>query len=75
MRLVYKKYADGTFKLYETDDEGRHPRIIKTTAPKDQKVWRVPLFIEVSCDDNEIKNAQQALKLLEEAMAERQQVG
>jgi len=57
MRLVYKKYSDGTYKVYTTDDSGENERVLEATVPPDHKVRRVPFFIEVNCDDDQVNEA------------------
>ena len=64
MRLVYKKYEDGTYKLYETDEKGRNERVLDSDIPDDHKVRRVPVFIELSCDDDRVQDAQDGLNRL-----------
>lgn len=69
MRLVYKKYSDGTYKVYETDASGRNETVLDTDVPNDRKagtVSRVPVFIELSCDenDNSKQDAKTGLDLL-----------
>ena len=29
MRLVYKKYADSTFEVYQTDKQGHHKTVLE----------------------------------------------
>jgi len=72
MRLVYKKHSDGTYKLYQTDDNGRNERVLDGDVPDDHKVRRVPLFIEVSCDDDQVDNARDGLKRLIDNLARAQ---
>lgn len=69
MRFVYKKYADGTYKLYETDNDGRNERLIDGNVPPDHQVRRVPVFIEISCDDGEAAGAREGLDKLRKAIA------
>lgn len=57
MRMVYKKYADDTYKVYETDDEGDNVRVVDGNVPDDNQVRRVPVFVEVSCDDKYVGDA------------------
>jgi hypothetical protein len=65
MRLVYKKYEDNRYKLYTTDDRGRNENVLASDVPAgDKKVRRVPLFIELSCDDEWVKEAKAALDLV-----------
>jgi hypothetical protein len=56
MRLVYKKFDDGTYKLYETDDAGQNYHLIDGNVPPDHKS-RCSVFIEVSCADARIADA------------------
>ncbi len=61
MRLVYKKFADGTYKLYQTDDRGGNERVLDSTLHDDHKVRRVKQFIEVNCDDDEVQDSRSGL--------------
>jgi len=61
MRRVYKKFADGTYKVYETDETGRNQRILDGDVPDDKKVRRVSVYIELSCDDERVVDARQGL--------------
>lgn len=64
MRLVYKKYLDGTYKLYKTDEKGRNEQVLDGNVPDDSKVTRVPVFIEVSCDPDRVEDARDGLNRL-----------
>ena len=64
MRLVYKKYADGTHKLYQTDEKGRNEHILDSNVPEDAQVRRVPVFIELNCDYDRLGDARNGLDLL-----------
>ncbi|RJP33783.1 MAG: hypothetical protein C4547_11825 [Phycisphaerales bacterium] len=73
MRLVYKKFDDGTYKLYETDDDGRNERLIAGDVPLDHRVRRVPVFIEVSCDTDSVDDARTGLDNLRAKLDESKQ--
>ena len=64
MRLVYKKYADGTYKVYTTDEKGQNEQVLEGDVPEDHKVRRVPVFIEVNCDADRVEDAQDGLERL-----------
>lgn len=64
MRLVYKQYSDGTYKLYETDENGRNQRVLEGDVSNGDKVNRVPVFIELSCDADRVEAAKDGLERL-----------
>lgn len=64
MRLVYKKFADGKYKVYTTDENGKNERVLDSDVPPDHKVRRVPVFIEVNCDEDRKDDARQGLDQL-----------
>lgn len=68
MRLIYKKYADGTYKVYETDEKGQNERVLDGGMPTDQKARRVPMIVEVNGDDNHINDALDGLRRLQDQL-------
>lgn len=71
MRLVYKKFADGTFEVYRTDENGRNKCVLDSDVPaNDQKVRRVPVFIEVNCDGEQVDAARAGLDRLKQNLVQ-----
>lgn len=71
MRLIYKKYADDKFEVYETDEDGRNKRVLETDVPaNDKTVRRVPVFIEVNCDGALVEEARAGLDRLKKNLAQ-----
>lgn len=68
MRLVYKRYVDGRYKLYRTDEHGRNEEVIDTDVPEGHTVRRVPVFIELSCDDDRLAEARDGLNRLTDTL-------
>ena len=69
MRIVYKKFVsvsggDVNDVIVRTDDDGSNPEVIEGTQPPRSDVLRVPIVIEVSCDDDNavISDARNALQ-------------
>lgn len=69
MRLVYKRFDDGKYTLYQTDDEGRKEEVIETDLPDDRRIRRVPVYIEISCDEQQVEQARDGLERLVRALA------
>ena len=51
MRIVYHGFHDGTYHLFQTDDDARNRRTLDDTRP-DRHVRRLTVFIEVGCENN-----------------------
>lgn len=68
MRLVYKKYADGTYKLYQTDEKGRNEKVLESDVPDDKVVRRVPVYIELSCDADHEEDVRDGLNRLSKSL-------
>jgi hypothetical protein len=62
MRIVYHGFQDGTYHLFQTEDDGKNRRTLKDSRP-DVRVRRLTVFIEVGCEDNE-----QSLQGLQEGL-------
>ncbi len=70
MRIVYKKYAEGGYVFLRTEDDGSNPTVVEGKMRNRSEVKRVPIFIEVSCDERatEIKDARSALRRIGEIL-------
>ena len=53
MRIVYKVYADGSYVIYQTDENGENRKVLKGKLPAPHSVARISSHIEVICDDEE----------------------
>jgi hypothetical protein len=62
MRMVYHGFHDGTYHLFQTEDNGKNRRTLENTRP-DVRVRRLTVFIEVGCSNNE-----QGLQELQEGL-------
>jgi len=71
MRFVVKKYEDGNLFAVETTDDGGS--IVKTLKGERQVGKRLAAFVEVLADSTEegVAQVREALRYLEEVMAER----
>ncbi len=51
MRMVYHGFHDGTYHLFQTDDDAKNRQTLEDTRP-DRRVRRLTVFIEVGCEDD-----------------------
>lgn len=67
MRMVYKKYADGTDALVKTDDNGDNVQVLSGALKPRSTSPRVSVFIEV-CFDNRDGEKNDALNAMNEIL-------
>jgi len=76
MRVVYKRYSDGSVKVEQTDDDGNNPRPLR---PNDVQsgdgggARRVSTYVVISFDDNN-QEKQRAIDALAELRDELREV-
>lgn len=58
MRLVYKKFSDGTSELYQTDSDGRNKKVLEGETPL---IGRCDVFVEVNTEGAELSDISEGI--------------